>query len=242
LIDRVKKLKPDLIIYTGDMVDTNANSNERVISLCRELADVAPSYYIYGNNEVEKYYDVLLNQEALDEKFGFDNDNRDADKLLEITDELTEELENSGVKVLKNEYDTITIGTTHVDVYGVLTSNPSAFWSYSGKSFGDYMYSDESRLKITAIHESVLFEVYTPDSWGDLVLAGHNHGGTVRIPIIGPLYTHDGGLLPDRRGHYVYGRYEVLGRPLIISSGLENKNIFRINIQPEIVIVDINKF
>ena len=74
------------------------------------------------------------------------------------------------------------------------------------------------------------------------MLAGHNHGGTVKIPTIGPLYTHDGGFLPDRGGHYVSGRYEVQGRPLIISSGLENKNILRINNQPEIVIVDINKF
>lgn len=242
LIERVTKLKPDLIIYTGDMVDSNATSNDRIISLCKELADVAPSYYIYGNNEVEKYFDVPLNQEALDQYFGFDNDSRVPGKLLEVTDELARELEASGVKVLKNEYATVTIGTTQVDVYGVLTSNPSAFWSYSGESFGEYMYSNENHLKITAIHEPVLFEVYSPDYWGDLVLAGHNHGGTVKIPMIGPLYTHDGGLLPDRGGHYVYGRYEVQGRPLIISSGLENKNIFRINNEPEIVIVDINKF
>lgn len=242
IIDRVKKLKPDLIVYTGDIIDTKAKSNERVISLCKELAGVAPSYYIYGNNEVEKYYDVALNQDALDEKFGFDNNNRDPQKLLEMTDELERKLEASGVKVLKNKYDTITIGATEVDVYGVLTSNPSSFWSYSGEAFDEYIYSDENHLKITAIHEPLLLEEYSPDSWGDLVLAGHNHGGTVKIPMIGPLYTHDGGLLPDRAGHFVSGRYEVQGRPLIISAGLENKNIFRINNQPEIVVVDINKF
>jgi len=242
LIDRVKKLNPDLIIYTGDMIESSAESNDKVIGLCKELADVAPSYYIYGNNEAEKYYDVPLNQEALDGKFGFNNDNREPGKLLEITDELTNELEASGVKVLKNEYDTVRVGDTDIDIYGVLTSNPSAFWSYSGESFDEYIYSDEEHLKITAIHESLLFEEYSPDFWGDLILAGHNHGGTVKIPMIGPLYTHDGGLLPERGGHFVSGRYEVQGRPLIISSGLENKNIFRINNQPELVIVDINKF
>ena len=129
-----------------------------------------------------------------------------------------------------------------MDIYGVLTSNPSSFWSYAGESFDEYMYSNENNLKITAIHEPLVFEEYSPDSWGDLMLAGHNQGGTVKIPMIGPLYTHDGGFLPDRGGHYVSGRYEVQGRPLIISSGLENKNIMRINNQPEIVIVDINKF
>ncbi len=242
LVDRVKKLNPDLIIYTGDITDSGAKSNDRVISLCKELEDVAPSYYIYGNNEVEKYYDIPLTQESLDKKFGFNDNNRQPDKLLEITDDLTRKLEATGVKVLKNKMDTITVGTTDVDVYGVLTSNPSSFWSYSGESFDEYMYSNERHLKITAIHEPLLLEEYSPDSWGDLVLAGHNHGGTVKIPMFGPLYTHDGGLLPERGGHYVSGRYEVQGRPLIISSGLENKNIFRINNQPELVIVDINKF
>ena len=242
LVDRVTKLKPDVILYTGDIIDSNSKSNERVINLCEKLAEVAPSYYIYGNNEVEKYYDVLLNQEDLDEKFGFNNENRNPDKLVELTDALEKELENSGVKVLKNQYDTIKVGKTDVDIYGVLTSNPSAFWSYAGKSFDEYIFSNDSHLKITAIHEPLVFEEYTPDFWGDLMLAGHNHGGTIRIPIIGPFYTHDGGLLPEKRGHYVCGRYEVQGRPLIISAGMENKNILRINNQPELVVVDINKF
>jgi predicted MPP superfamily phosphohydrolase len=74
------------------------------------------------------------------------------------------------------------------------------------------------------------------------MVAGHTHGGMVQIPMLGALYTREGGLLPGRSGHYVYGRYEVQGRPLIVSSGLENRNIFRINNEPELVIIDINKF
>lgn len=242
LIDRVEKLNPDLIIYTGDLIDSKSKSNERIISLCKALSDVAPSYYIYGNNEVEKYYNIPLNQEALDEKFGFDDNNRQPEKLLAISDELTKKLEISGVKVLKNKSDTITIGRTQVDVYGVLTSNPSSFWSYAGESFDEYIYSNENNLKVTAIHEPLVFSEYQPDTWGDLMVTGHTHGGVIRIPMIGPLYAHGLGLLPERSGHYIYGRYEAQGRPLIVSAGLENKNIFRINNQPELVIVDINKF
>ena len=242
IVSRVKKLKPDLIIYTGDIIDSDSASNETTLSLCKYLAKIAPSYFIYGNNEVEKYYDVQLTQEALDKKFGFNDKNREAGKLLEISDDLTKKLEALGVKVLKNRAETILVGSTPVDIYGVLTSNPSAFWSYAGESFDEYIFNNENNLKITAIHEPLVFEEYTPDSWGDLMLAGHNHGGTVKIPMIGPLYTQEGGLLPERRGHLITGRYEVQGRPLIISSGLENKNVLRINNQPEVVIVDINKF
>ena len=242
IVDRVKKLKPDIIIYTGDMTDSGTESDDVAVKLCTELASVAPSYYIYGNNEVEKYYDVLLTQDALDEKFGFDNENRDPSKLLEITDNLTERLEEAGVSVLKNESDTIMVGTTPVDVYGVLTSNPSSFWSYAGRSFDEYIFSNENHLKITAIHEPLVFTEYQPDSWGDLVVAGDTHGGIVRVPFIGPLYTRGIGLFPEREGYYISGRYEVQGRPLIVNTGLENQNMFRINNQPEIVIVDINKF
>ena len=99
-----------------------------------------------------------------------------------------------------------------------------------------------NNLKITAIHEPLIFEKFKHESWGDLMVCGHTHGGVVRLPIFGPLYTHEGGLLPEKNGDYVYGRYEVEGSPLIISSGLENRNIFRINNRPELVIIDVNKF
>jgi predicted MPP superfamily phosphohydrolase len=242
LVDRIGKLKPDAIIYTGDMVDSQTNIDDDVINLCKTLANVAPSYFIYGNNEVEKNYDGPLTQENLDKKFGFNDTNRDPQKLLELTDDFAKNLENVGVKVLKNSMDTLTIGSTAVDIYGVLTSNPSSFWSYAGESYSDFIYQNENNLKIMAIHEPIIFEKYKPDTWGDLMLAGHTHGGLCKIPYIGPLYTTEGGILPARKGCYVYGRYEVQGRPLIVNSGLDNTNFFRINNQPEIVIVDINKF
>ena len=241
IIDRVGKLAPDLIIFTGDCIDADLGTDQAV-SLCAALSKIAPSYYIYGNNEVEKYYNAALTQDYLDATFGFHDGNRDPQKLLDVADSFAQSLEAVGVKVLKNSMDTITVGETKVDVYGVLTSNPSAFWSYAGESFNDYLYTNEGNLKITAIHEPQIFEEYSPDYWGDLMLAGHTHGGTVRVPVLGPLYTQEGGLLPQRSGAYVYGRTDVQGRPLIVSSGLENTNIFRINNQPEIVVVDINKF
>ena len=85
LIPRIKKLNPDLIIYTGDCIDSSAKSDDKVINLCKTLAKIAPSYYIYGNNEVEKYYDNPLTQKSLDKKFGFNDDNRDPQKLYRFT-------------------------------------------------------------------------------------------------------------------------------------------------------------
>lgn len=242
IVKRIKKLDPDIIIFTGDCIDSVSGSVDEVVTFCGKLATIAPSYYIYGNNEIERVYGEALTLKNLDKKFGFNDKNRNPEKLLEIPDSIEQKLENSGVKVLKNEMDTITVGNTTVDVYGVLTSNPSAFWTYSGKSFSDYIYTNSSNIKITAIHEPFVFEEFTPDTWGDVLVAGHTHGGTAKIPVLGPVYTPEGGFLSERSGCLVYGRYDVQGSPLIVSSGLENRNLLRINNSPEIVIVDINRF
>ena len=235
LLSRVRLLEPDVIICTGDIVDTVKGNEDGIEKFCRTLSDIAPSYFIYGNNEVERIYGFVLNKEELDKRFG------SAEKLSEFKDEFEESLEKTGIKVLKNEKDTITLGTTKVDIYGVLTSNPSSF-EYAEESFNEYLYKDESNIKITAIHEPVIIEEFDSTYWGDMTLCGHTHGGYVRIPVLGPLYTYEGGVLPERGGSYVYGRYNVNGTAVIVSAGLENRSIFRINNEPELVIIDINKF
>ena len=242
LLERIKALSPDIIICTGDMVDSAKEDMDFAVALAEELSKIAPSYYVYGNNEVESIYGFPFLEKELDERLGFDGTVRDQSALLKIEDPFEEALENAGMKVLKNEKDTIKVNTINVDVYGVLNSNPSSFWSYSEDAFFDYIYTDTDNLKITAIHEPFVFEVFDPEYWGDLMLAGHTHGGVVRVPLIGPLYTSEGGLFPERGGSFVYGRYDTAGRPLIVSAGLENSNILRINNQPELVVIDINKF
>ncbi len=242
LLERIEALEPDIIICTGDIVDSAKDDIDYAVALAQGLSEIAPSYYVYGNNEVETIYDFPLNKKELDKKFGFDKSNRDETALLKIEDSFEEKLENAGINVLKNQKDTIKVKNMTVDIYGVLTSNPSCFWSYSEKAFADYIYENPDNLKITAIHEPFIFEEFTPDFWGDLMVCGHTHGGVMRVPVLGPLFTHEGGLFPERSGDFVYGRYDAAGKPLIVSSGLENANLLRINNQPELVVIDINKF
>ncbi len=242
LLKRVAALEPDIIICTGDIVNSVEEDAQYAVSLAKGLSEIAPSYYVYGNNEVEGIYDFALNEKELDEYFEFDSTYRDENALLEVEDSFEQQLEEAGINVLKNEKDTITVKNMKIDVYGVLTSNPSCFWSYSEKAFADYIYNDTDNLKITAVHEPFIFEEFAPEFWGDLMVCGHTHGGVVRVPVLGPLYTYEGGLFPERSGSFVYGRYDASGKPLIVSGGLENSNVLRINNQPELVVIDINKF
>lgn len=242
IVNRVSKLDPDIIVLTGDITDKKRYNEESTLAFCSALSNIAPSYYIYGNNEVEEIFEFDLSGDGIDSFFGFNDYNRNEKALLDYNDSFEKIIEKTGMKVLKNETDRITVGTTVVDIYGMLTSNPSAFHRYTYKSFNEFLTNDSDNFKITAVHEPFIFEEFEVESWGDLMMCGHTHGGGMRVPVLGPLYTHEGGLFPERNGDYVYGRYDVAGRPLIVSCGMENKNILRINNQPELIIIDVNKF
>ena len=242
LLQRIEELKPDIIICTGDIVNSADEDIKYAENLAAELSKIAPSYYVYGNNEIENIYGFSFNESELDKRFGFNKENRDETALLKLEDKFEERLESAGIKVLKNEKDTIKVKTMTIDVYGVLNSNPSSFWSYSEKAFLDYLNEEPDNIKITAVHEPFIFQEFKSDYWGDLMLCGHTHGGLIRIPVLGPLYTNEGGLFPERNDDFVYGRYNTAGSPLIVSAGLENSNPLRINNQPELVVIDINKF
>lgn len=68
----------------------------------------------------------------------------------------------------------------------------------------------------------------------DVTLAGHSHGGQVRLPFIGPLIT------PFGVGRYDLGRFETPAGPLYVSAGV---GWFYLNVRfrcrPEIVVIEI---
>lgn len=241
LLDRIGKLDPDIIVLTGDCVDQDADVAPAV-SLCRALADIAPTYYIYGNNECAKAFSCTMTLEALDAAIGATDDDRDVQKLYALDNGLRATLEETGVKVLFNESDLITIGENRVRIFGTLTSNPSAFWPYAGEAFNRFITENEDEIKLFLCHEPLLLETLDEAYWGDLVLCGDTHGGVLRLPGFGALYTRADGFLPERKGAMVYGKYQHNLSQVIVSSGLENRNPLRLFNQPEMVIADINKY
>jgi uncharacterized protein len=68
----------------------------------------------------------------------------------------------------------------------------------------------------------------------DLLLAGHSHGGQVRLPFLGAL------LVPDRVGRYELGLYDTKAGPLHVSAGIGWFFLaVRFNCRPEITVFEV---
>jgi hypothetical protein len=68
----------------------------------------------------------------------------------------------------------------------------------------------------------------------DLILAGHSHGGQIRLPFLGAI------VLPRGVGPYEHGLYQTPGGPLYVSAGIGTYRIpFRWNCPPELTLITI---
>lgn len=69
----------------------------------------------------------------------------------------------------------------------------------------------------------------------DLLMAGHSHGGQVRLPVLGALHV------PRGVGRYELGMYQTKSGPLYVNAGigyLSGVNL-RFNCRPEITVFDV---
>ena len=92
---------------------------------------------------------------------------------------------------------------------------------------------DSTRFQILLAHSPLFFDAYA--AWGaDLSLAGHFHGGTIRIPGLG-------GVMTPQYQFFLpccAGTFEQDGRHMIVSRGLGTHSInIRICNKPQVVVV-----
>ena len=73
------------------------------------------------------------------------------------------------------------------------------------------------------------------DSDFDVMLCGHNHGGQVRLPVIGPVYS------PSQYGvRYSGGTYEHEHLLIHVSRGTGSMDALQWNCRPEITLLELS--
>ncbi len=97
---------------------------------------------------------------------------------------------------------------------------------------------DKNAFNILLSHRPEMFKKYAKSGF-DIAFCGHAHGGQIRLPFIGGLFSPHQGLFPK----YTSGVHQKGSFKMVISRGLGNSVFpFRIFNRPEIVKVILKKF
>lgn len=209
LVKEIKVQKPDIIVITGDLVDSRKTNIDIAISFIKRIKDIAPIYFVTGNHEA---------------------------KISEYAT-LKEKLENEDVIILDNKTKVLEINDAKINLIGINDPNVSyhPYASDNEKITSELIDANYNKTiySILLSHRPELFDTYI-DNELDLVLTGHAHGGQIRIPFIGGLISPNQGFFPK----YTSGIFEEDNTSMIVSRGIGNSILpFRINNNPELVIV-----
>lgn len=215
LLSKIQEINPDIIIITGDLIDSNNTDINIAMDLIRESIKIAPIFYVSGNHESwSGSYEKLKSQ-----------------------------LEENDVAVLDNQKVQLSRGNASIDIVGL--SDPSFIQSdsleYDSNTYIEdelsSLTSENENFKILLSHRPELFDIYA-NSDVDLVFSGHAHGGQFRIPFIGGLIAPDQGLFPK----LTEGIHIKNNTSMIVSRGLGNSIIpIRIFNRPELILVKLSK-
>lgn len=201
LYESVKAEKPDLILVGGDMlIGKKGVLAEPALDFVRRLPLICPVYYANGNHE----------QRMKERTAYFGN----------TYHEYKERLLKAGVHFLENE-------TVHLKIKGTaLCISGLELPLYTYKKFQTFPIKKEDirkrigtaardELQILLAHNPAFSEIYK--EWGaDLVLAGHLHGGLVRVPGFRGIITPQLKLFPKYSGEMRKDKNQAV----IVSRGL----------------------
>lgn len=209
LLKKIKSASPDIIIITGDLIDSRHTNINVGTEFAVNALKIAPVYYVNGNHE---------------------------SRLAEYKD-IENELLQAGVNVLINKTveiqrfdDKITISGIEDPAFYSLNNSENTINNLlkSFKSESDY-------FSILLSHRPEAFDAYAESKF-DLVFSGHAHGGQFRIPFAGGILAPGQGLFPKYySGLYPEGDTSMIVSRGLGNSIFP----FRINNNPEIIIAKL---
>ena len=212
LIQLLSQTDPDVIVITGDLIDSRHTDIEIALDFARQAVKIAPVYYVSGNHEarVREYEDLKMGQAE------------------------------AGVVILENQKVQITREGESITLMGI--GDPSFQEDYLfgdsesvARQAIENLQNESDEYTILLSHRPELFDLYV-DTGMDLVFSGHAHGGQFRLPFVGGLVAPNQGFFPK----FDEGRFTEENTTMIVSRGVGNSIIpIRFNNRPEIVLVTL---
>lgn len=216
LLDAIDEIYPDMVLIGGDMITVkNKLGIENVLPLLYKLSKKYKCVYANGNHE----------QRLSENKFGLSY--RQYKKIVE----------DMGIKYLSNNSMEV---CEHIKIHGLDLDEKYYLRRYKKPLDLFYIKNrleiDTSKFNILLAHSPLFIKDYAK-SQADLVLSGHFHGGTIRLP---------GGIgLMTPQFHFfsrlVVGMKRMGSMTEIISAGLGTHSInIRLNDMSELVVINLN--
>ena len=213
-IKKIKDFNPDIIVITGDILDSYNNDMDIAYNILSQLAIIAPCYFVSGNHELRlpKEYEQLINRM----------------KKLNIT-----YMHNSNLLITKNNESINLVG---VEDYNFFKNEDKLNHRANFIKTLEELYSP-NHFNILLSHRPEKFPIYADIKY-DLIFSGHAHGGQWRIPFVGGIFSPSQGFFPK----YTNGNYVLEDSTLIVSQGLGNSSFpIRINNRIELVLATLKK-
>lgn len=210
LINELKTAKPDIIVITGDLIDSRHPDVGVATNFIKQAVEIAPCYYANGNHEA---------------------------RVPDEYEKLKAELAKLNVTILENDSVNIEKNGEHITVAGI--NDPVFYSAYVTYKLTETTIKnakpDDDSYTVLLSHRPELFELYVEYGF-DLVFTGHAHGGQFRLPFIGGLYAPHQGAFPE----YDSGLFTEENTNMLVSRGVGNSLFpFRINNRPEIIIAEL---
>jgi len=188
LVARINRLEPDVVCFTGDLIDEPVHLPE-ALELLGQIK--APLYGVPGNHDFwgQTNFDLI----------------RDA-------------FASTGGRWLMDERVRTADGNT--TIHGAAARPPT------------FEPNPETKNILLMHYPDWVEQVCTGKF--DLILAGHSHGGQVRLPFVGPV------IQTFHAGKYVRGLYPTSAGPLYVGSGVGwFYTRARFNCRPEIALIEL---
>lgn len=192
LVDEINSLKPDLIVFTGDIVNRETSEMEPFLGVLSGLKAPDGVYSVLGNHDYGDYMDWDFPSE------------RDANNAL-----MGIWQKQVGWKLMNNRRDFITHDGDSIVLIGVENWGEPPFRQY-GKLSDAYPLSKDSVYNLNDSRFKVLLS-HNPEHWNrevskisnvDLTLAGHTHAMQMVFRIFGYEWSPSKWRYPQWKGLY----------------------------------------
>lgn len=167
LLSLLQESKPDIIVVTGDLIDSRRTDVEVAMRFIRAAVKIAPVYYVTGNHESRVPSDFALLEAGMTE---------------------------AGVCTLREDAIMLALGSEKICLAGI--DDPNYYVSVEAftEALSALCSSEEFTLLLS--HRPEYFESYVA-AGADLTLSGHAHGGQFRLPFVGGLIAPNQGFFPE---------------------------------------------